>query len=173
MTYINTIKELEDKLSEPSIHLVDDMAKLEGDIIILGVGGKMGPSLAKLAKRAFDSVGIEKKIIGVSRFSKKGLYEELSTFGIECIKIDLLDDSALSHLPFCKNVIYMAGNKFGTVGKEHFTWAMNAYLPGRVAAKYKNSNIVVFSTGNVYPFVPIDSGGAAENVKPSPLNTSL
>lgn len=169
MTYINTIKELEDKLSEPSKLLINDMAKIEGDIMILGVGGKMGPTLAKLAKRAIDSVGMEKKIIAASRFSKVKLYEELSELGIECIKADLLDDAALSQLPNCKNVIYMAGNKFGTSGNEHFTWAMNAYLPGRVAEKYKDSNIVVFSTGNVYPFVPIESGGATENIKPSPI----
>jgi len=169
MKQINTIYELEDKLSEPSRSLIEDIAKIEGDIMILGLGGKMGPTLAKLAKKAIQIAGVDKKIIGVSRFSNENLYQELVDFGIECIKTDLLDDSALNNLPDCKNVIYMAGNKFGTAGNEHFTWAMNAYLPGRVAEKYKHSNIVVFSTGNIYPFVPIDSGGAVESVKPAPI----
>jgi nucleoside-diphosphate-sugar epimerase len=166
---IGTIAELEEKLSRPSTRLIADMAKIEGDIMILGLGGKMGPTLAKLAKRALDEAGIDKRVIGASRFSNKGLFQELMDFGIECIQVDLLDDKALMKLPDAKNVIYMAGNKFGTVGNEHFTWAMNAYLPGRVSEKYKNSNIVVFSTGNVYPFTPIDSGGATEEIKPSPI----
>lgn len=169
MIHINSIEELENKLSDPSKLLIEDIIKIEGDIMILGLGGKMGPTLAKLAKKAIDVAGINKKIIGVSRFSNETLFQELTDFGIECIKTDLLDDAALSNLPDCKNVIYMAGNKFGTAGNEHFTWAMNAYLPGRVAEKYKNSNIVVFSTGNVYPFVQIDSGGAIETIKPSPI----
>lgn len=166
---IETITELEEKLSRPSTRLIADMAKIEGDIMILGLGGKMGPSLAKLAKRAMDATGMEKKVMGASRFSNNGLYQELTEFGIKCIPMDLLDDKALLKLPHAKNVIYMAGNKFGTAGNEHFTWTMNAYLPGRISEKYKDSNIVVLSTGNVYPFLPIDSGGATEKVKPSPV----
>ena len=166
---IATIAQLEDKLSEPSERLINDIAKIEGDIMILGLGGKMGPTLAKLAKRAIDEAGIAKKIIGASRFSNESLFQELTDFGIECIEVDLLSDQDLMQLPEVKNVIYMAGNKFGTSGKEHFTWAMNAYLPGRVSEKYKGSRIVVFSTGNIYPFVPINSGGAIEQTKPSPI----
>lgn len=166
---IGTIAELEKKLSAPSQRLINDIAKIDGDILILGLGGKMGPSLAKLAKNAIDAAGISKKVIGASRFSNVGLFQELTDFGIECIKVDLLDDLKLIALPDVKNVIYMAGNKFGTVGNEHFTWAMNAYLPGRVAEKYGDSRIVVFSTGNVYPFVPVDSSGATEETDPSPL----
>jgi len=166
---MTTIAQLEDKLSEPSERLIDDIAKIEGDIMILGLGGKMGPTLAKLAKRAIDEAGITKKIMGASRFSNEGLFQELTDFGIECIKADLLNDHDLMELPDVKNVIYMAGNKFGTFGNEHFTWAMNAYLPGRVCEKYKGSRIVVFSTGNVYPFVPINSGGATEETKTSPI----
>lgn len=166
---ITTIAELENKLSEPSERLLNDIAKIDGDILILGLGGKMGPTLAKLAKRAIDITGIKKKVLGASRFSNEGLFQQLTDFGIECIKVDLLDDYALMQLPEVENVIYMAGNKFGTIGNEHFTWAMNAYLPGRVSEKYKASNIVVFSTGNVYPFMPIESGGATEEVKPSPI----
>lgn len=166
---IATIAELEEQLSKPSKRLIEDISKIEGDIMILGLGGKMGPTLAKLAKRAIDAAGSTKKVIGASRFSNQNLFQELTDFGIECIKVDLLDDEALMKLPKVKNVIYMAGNKFGTSGNEHFTWAMNAYLPGRVSERYKESKIVVFSTGNIYPFMPIDSGGAKEEVKPSPI----
>lgn len=166
---IKSKAELEKQLSKPSERLIGDIAKIKGDIMILGLGGKMGPTLAKLAKNAIDAAGISKKVMGASRFSDEVLFQELTDFGIECIKTDLLNDKSLMELPEAENIIYMAGNKFGTSGNEHFTWAMNAYLPGRVAEKYKNSNIVVFSTGNVYPFMPIDSGGATEAIKPSPI----
>ena len=166
---METVEELENKLSQPSERLIEDVAKIQGDVMILGLGGKMGPSLAKLLKRAIVAAGISKKVMGASRFSNETLYKELTDFGIECHKADLLNDAALNGLPDAKNVIYMAGNKFGTAGNEHFTWAMNAYLPGRVAERYKKSNIVVFSTGNIYPFMPIESGGATENVRPSPV----
>ena len=166
---IENIDELEKKLSEPSERLIADIAKIKGDIMILGLGGKMGPSLAKLAKRAIDAAGIPKKVMGASRFSNEKLFKELTDFGIDCIKVDLLDDYALKQLPDVDNIIYMAGNKFGTSGNEHFTWAMNAYLPGRVSEKYKDAKIVVFSTGNVYPFLPVDGGGATEKIKPSPI----
>jgi nucleoside-diphosphate-sugar epimerase len=166
---VKTIAELEEQLSRPTKRLIADMKKIKGDIMILGLGGKMGPTLAKLAKNAIDAVGISKKVMGASRFSDEDLFQELTDFGIECIKCDLLEDKSLMQLPDVENIIYMAGNKFGTSGNEHFTWAMNAYLPGRVSEKYKNSKIVVFSTGNVYPFMPIESGGATEDVKPSPI----
>jgi nucleoside-diphosphate-sugar epimerase len=166
---MRTLEELDNKLSEPSARLVADVAKIKGDIMILGLGGKMGPSLAKLLKRAIDSAGISKKILGASRFSDEALYKELTDFGIECHKVDLLNDDALQGLPTTENVIYMAGNKFGTAGNEHFTWAMNSYLPGRVAEHYKKANIVVFSTGNVYPFTPPQTGGASEEIRPSPI----
>jgi len=166
---MKTVEELELKLSEPSDRLVMDVSKIKGDILILGLGGKMGPTLAKLLKKAIDRAGVSKRIMGASRFSNEAMYNELSDFGIECHKVDLLNDNALKGLPDAENIIYMAGNKFGTAGNEHFTWAMNAYLPGRVAERYKNSNIVVFSTGNIYPFMPIESGGATESVRPSPI----
>jgi nucleoside-diphosphate-sugar epimerase len=165
---INSIEELENMLSTPSAELVKDMAQVEGDILILGVGGKMGPSLAKLAIRAVKLAGSNKKVIGVSRFSEEGLQQELEREGIETIAIDLLDDVQLQSLPEVENVIYMAGKKFGTTGQEHFTWAMNTYLPGRVGEKFKNSRMVVFSSGNIYPFVSYGSGGASEEVSPDP-----
>lgn len=166
---MKTIEELESKLTEPSHNLVDDIAELEGDIIILGVGGKMGPSLAKLAKNAIDQAGVSKKVIGVSRFSSKDAQQDLESVGIETVAADLLNENDLQQLPEAENVIYMAGNKFGTTGKEYFTWAMNAYLPGRVAEKYKNSRIVSFSSGNVYPLTPIYRAGASEEQPPEPV----
>lgn len=166
---ITNTKELEEKLSQPTPELISDLGEIDGDIMILGVGGKMGPSLAKLAVNAINEGGFRKKVIGVSRFSNKKTRSQLEEFGVETIAGDLLNEDFLKSLPDCKNVIYMAGNKFGTAGNEHFTWAMNAYLPGRVAEKYRESRIVVFSSGNIYPFMPIESKGASEAVKPSPL----
>lgn len=157
------------KLLHPSNDLVAEIAELDGDILILGVGGKMGPALATLAKEAIDKAGVNKKIIGVARFSDPGLQEELNDKGIETICSDLLEDDQLKALPDAKNVLYLAGTKFGTTGKEAFTWAMNSYLPGRVAQRYKNSRVVVFSTGNVYPLTPVSMGGADETLTPQPI----
>ena len=163
------IQEMYRQLLKPSADLISDITKLDGDILILGVGGKMGPALAKLAKQAITDAGINKKVIGVSRFSETGLEERLNKEGIETYHADLLEDVELSKLPEVRNVLYLAGTKFGTTGKESFTWAMNAYLPGRVAQKYRESRIVVFSTGNVYPFSPVSQGGVTEDQLPEPV----
>ncbi|SHG30362.1 Nucleoside-diphosphate-sugar epimerase [Fodinibius roseus] len=166
---MKSLEELEDRLSKPSDRLIKDVKKIEGDIMILGVGGKMGPSMAKLATRAFKACGSDQKVIGVSRFSDPGQREELDDYGIETIAADLLNEEELQALPEPGNVLYLVGKKFGTSGNEHLTWAMNAYLPGRVAEKFKNSNIVAFSSGNIYPFVPYGSGGATEQTDPGPV----
>lgn len=166
---MNRLSELEQELLKPSQELIKNIYELKGDILILGVGGKMGPSLAKLAKRAVDQAGVQKRIIGVSRFSEKGLQEELEADGIETYAADLLNENHLASLPDAANVLYLAGTKFGTTGKESFTWAMNAYLPGRVAERYKHSRIVAFSTGNVYPFTPVSSGGPSEDYPTGPV----
>lgn len=158
-----------EELLQPSEALIADMARLEGDILILGVGGKIGPSLAKLAKQAVDASGVPRRVIGASRLSEPGLREELEAAGVEAIAADLLNEADLAALPDAKNVLYLAGTKFGTTGKEAFTWAMNAYLPGRVAEKYRHSKIVVYSTGNVYPLVPVFSGGADESTPTGPI----
>ncbi|MEK6781203.1 MAG: NAD-dependent epimerase/dehydratase family protein [Bacteroidota bacterium] len=157
------------KLLEPSDAVIEDVASLDGDILILGVGGKMGPSLARLARQSLNMAGVNKKIIAVSRFSEPGLQDKLNKEGIETIPADLLEDDQLQKLPDIKNVLYLAGTKFGTQGKEPFTWAMNTYLPGRVAVKYRHSRIVVFSTGNVYPLTPVILKGATENQLPEPI----
>ena len=166
---MNKIEVVYKNLLQPSDDLVTDIAGIDGDIIILGVGGKMGPGLANVAKQAIAKAGISKKVIGVARFSEPGLQQRLQKDGIETLNADLLNDDQLFALPEVKNVLYLAGTKFGTSGNEPFTWAMNAYLPGRVAQKFKNSRIVVFSTGNVYPLVPVVGGGATEDVTPEPI----
>jgi dTDP-4-dehydrorhamnose reductase len=168
LRYMNINSTYQDLL-KPSEDLVNDVAKLDGDIIILGAGGKMGPDLARLAKQAIDIAGVKKEVIAVARFSESGLQKELQGYGIKTIPTDLLADDELQRLPVTKNVLYLAGMKFGTTGKEPLTWAMNSYLPGRVAEKFKTSRIVVFSTGNVYPLMPISSGGATEKEVPAPV----
>jgi nucleoside-diphosphate-sugar epimerase len=166
---MKTIEQLERELAKPSEALIKDLTQIEGEIMLLGIGGKMGPSLARLAKNALKEAGLNKKIYGASRFSDKSLQKELENDGVETIAVDLLDDAQLQKLPDVRNVIYMAGNKFGTTGNEHFTWAMNSYLPGRVAEKYMDSRIVVFSTGNVYPLTPVFNGGATEETPTGPV----
>lgn len=156
-------------LLKPSDALIKDVAAINGDIMILGAGGKMGPALARLAKQAVVNTGVNKKIIAVSRFSEPGLQDSLNSEGIETISADLLDDAQLKSIPDAPNILYLAGTKFGTSGNESFTWAMNAYLPGRVAERFSKSNIVVFSTGNVYHLTPVTLGGATETDMPKPV----
>src|SRR5689334_11426622 len=151
MTTINNEAELEERLSWPSDADAAALAAMEGDLLILGAGGKMGPSLAKLARRAADKAGVKKRIIAVARFSEANLPAELAAQGIETIASDLLELGELEKLPDIPNVIFMAARKFGTAGAEYLTWAMNTHLPGLVASRYHNSRIVTFSTGNVYP----------------------
>ena len=166
---IHTEPQLEFYLSEPTSAVVEAVAALKGDILILGVGGKMGPTLAKQAKLAVERAGIAKKVIGVSRFSTPGVREDLHAAGIETITADLLSESSLQNLPEIENVILMAGRKFGSTDNESLTWAMNGYMPGRVAEKLRDSRLVVFSTGNVYPLTPISHGGATECSPVAPI----
>lgn len=160
---------LEQEILKPSAALIEDVSRIKGDIMLLGVAGKMGPSMARVARQAVDIAGTGQRIIGVSRFSDPASREALEASGVETIAADLLNEAELAALPDAPNVIYLAGHKFGTTGKEAFTWAMNAYLPGRVAEKYCNSNIVAFSSGNVLPFVPVTSGGVSEETTPEPI----
>lgn len=166
---IKTESQLELYLSEPTTEVISAIASLEGDILILGVGGKMGPSLARLAKRAIDCAGVAKKVIGVSRFTTPGIQESLHEVGVETIIADLLSENSLQNLPDIQNVIFMAGRKFGSTGNEDLTWALNTYMPGRVAEKFRDSRVVVFSTGNVYPLTPISHGGATESSTVAPI----
>lgn len=166
---MKTVSALEEFMTRPSTELIEDMKRIDGDILILGVGGKMGPTLAILAKRAIDEANLDKKVIGVSRFSNEEEREKLEKAGIETIAVDLLDEEALSSLPDVKNVIFMVGHKFGTKGNEHFTWLMNTYLPGRVANKYRTSRIVAFSSGNIYPLTDIVKGNCSEDTSTDPI----
>nr|WP_295934426.1 NAD(P)-dependent oxidoreductase [uncultured Dyadobacter sp.] len=166
---MNGIEFLEEQLLQPSQALIEDMKSIEGDIMILGAGGKIGPSIARLTKQAIERAGLDKRVIAVSRFSEPGLTEELNAEGIQTIVANILDDSQLQDLPEVENVLYLAGQKFGTASNEPYTWAMNTYLPGRVAEKFRKSRIVVYSTGNVYPFTPVGSGGATEEMRADPV----
>ena len=157
-------EELEEFMSRPSRALIDDLASLDGDIMILGASGKMGPTLARLAKRAAP----EKTVIGVARFSETGIRDRLDSWSVETIKADLMDREALGDLPKSKNIIFMAGRKFGSSGSEDLTWAMNVYCPALVAEAFRDQRIVAFSTACVYPFVPVASGGATEDLAPNP-----
>src|SRR5262249_35057577 len=158
---IPDVEALEELLCRPSQALVDDLARVDGDIMVLGVGGKMGPTLAGLAKAALP----ERRIIGVARFSEDGVENWLRRRGIETIQCDLLDEAALRRLPQASNIIFMAGRKFGAEGNPPLTWAMNAHVPALVAQAFRNSRIVAFSTGCIYPFVPVD-GKAADEAMP-------
>ncbi len=168
-TLINTETQLESYLSEPTGEVIKAVAALEGDILILGVGGKMGPTLAKQAKFAIERAGVAKKVIGVSRFSTPTVQEDLQAAGIETIPADLLSENSLQNLPEIENVILMAGRKFGSTGNESLTWAMNGYMPGRIAERFRDSRLVVFSTGNVYPLTPVSHGGATECSPVAPI----
>lgn len=151
-------------MTRPSAQLAADLARADGDILVLGAGGKMGPTLARMAKRAVPG----KRVIGVARFSEKGLRERLESQGVECIACDLLEREALERLPRAKNVVFMAGHKFGAAGEPSFTWAMNVAVPFLVAQTWRESRIVVFSTACVYPFVDVTGQGAAEDVATLP-----
>ena len=154
--------QLDELLSEPTPAVIETMRRLKGDMILLGVAGKMGPTLARMAARASGAAGVERRIIGVARFSTPGVREQLEDWGVETIQCDLLDPAALDTLPGAPNVVYMAGMKFGATGNESQTWAMNCFLPGMVSRKYAQSRIVAFSTGNVYGLYPVAGGGARE-----------
>lgn len=166
---MKNLKRIRAQLVEPSQGLVEDFKRLDGDILILGVGGKMGTDLALLARETIERSGMPRRVIGVSRFSSDDIRQGLEKQGIETIAIDLSDEGQLASLPDVKNVIYMAGKKFGTTGEEHTTWGMNTYIPGRVADKYRESNIVAFSTGNVYPLSFVGGGGSSEEDRPDPV----
>jgi len=169
-TEIKSVQELEEFLARPSESDIAAMGRRDGDLLILGVGGKMGPSLARRAHRAAEQAGVRKKIIAVARFSDNQLRASLASEGIETLAVDLLEPGALSKLPDVPNVIFMAARKFGTTGSEDLTWAMNTLLPGLVAERYRASRIVAFSTGNVYPLRHAMEGGAIESTPVAPVS---
>lgn len=155
---------LEDYLATPSRALMQDLARIDGDLMILGAGGKMGPTLARLARNALPG----RRVIAVARFSEPGLRAALEARGVETIACDLLDAGALAALPHCANVVFMAGRKFGADADNPLTWAMNTHVPALVAEAFRRSRIVAFSTACVYPFVPVNGQGADESEPPNP-----
>jgi nucleoside-diphosphate-sugar epimerase len=159
---VDSIEDLERCLSEPSEADRTFMRGVEGDILILGAGGKMGPSLAKLAKRAAEEAGVRKRIMAVSRFTSEAARRDLEASGIEVVSCDLLNPAEVRQLPQCENVLYLAGRKFGSTGRPDLTWAMNAIAPALAAYHYRRSRVVVFSTGNVYGLRDVASGGSRE-----------
>jgi nucleoside-diphosphate-sugar epimerase len=165
---IQNVAQLEQSLSEPSRGVIETVAALDGDFIVLGAAGKMGPSLTRMIHRALDAAGLQRRVIAVSRFSSRAARAELDSHGIETIECDLLDEDAVQQLPDAANVVYLAGMKFGSTGQEALTWAMNSFLPAIICKKFRRSRIVAFSTGNVYGMTPVDSGGSRESDPPAP-----
>lgn len=161
--------ELEELLSRPTAPALAALAQLDSDLVILGVSGKMGPTLARMAQRAITQLGLPYKVYGVARFSQPGTREALEEQGVTTIACDLLDREALATLPDSKNIIFMAGQKFGTTGNQHMTWAINTYLPALACERYSGARIVAFSTGNVYPLTPIVEGGSQEGDAVQPV----
>lgn len=164
-----TVAELDDALSEPPPGVIECLGRLPGDILVLGVGGKMGPTLARMARRASDAAGVRRRVVGVSRFSTPGLPEQLAAWGVETLACDLLDEQAVAALPRLENVVFMAGYKFGAQADPARTWAMNCYLPALIGNHFRHSRIAAFSTGNVYGLVPASGGGSREDDPPRPV----
>lgn len=162
---IEDVNILEDILSTPDKALQNDLSGLDGDIMILGVGGKVGPTLSLMAKRAAP----DKRVIGVARFTDPDIKRRLERGGVETIQCDLLEHEEVEKLPRVKNIIYMAGKKFETDGMEPYTWAMNAVVPSFVGGHFRDSRMVVFSTLCVYPFAPVTGPGWDESCKTTPL----
>jgi nucleoside-diphosphate-sugar epimerase len=160
---------LDRHLWEPTSEVVDDLAAVDGDVLLLGAGGKLGPSLARMARAALDAAGSARRVVAVSRFSEPGRRDELASAGVETVVADAADPTALAGLPEAANIVYLVGRKFGTHGDEWTTWATNTYLPARVAERYAGARIAAFSTGNVYPLTPVGSGGADEHTPPGPV----
>lgn len=161
--------DLENMLSEPSQALIDMMARLKGDIVILGIAGKMGVSLGHMAVRAVSASRVKRKITGVSRFSSEGDREALDSYGVETVQADLMNQSSVNDLPDAENILYMVGRKFGTAGSEPLTWAVNTLLPTMICRRYAKSNIVAFSTGCVYPLEEVSGSGSSELTPPGPI----
>ncbi len=166
---IDSVETLEELLSRPTPAVVDMMTRLDGDILFLGAGGKMGPTMARMAKRATDEAGVSRRILAASRYSNPEAEASIQAQGIETLRCDLLDPAQVAELPKSPNVIYMAGMKFGATGQQALTWAMNTWLPSVVCQHFSESRIAAFSTGNVYGLTPLTQGGSAETDALSPV----
>src|SRR5262249_24603972 len=155
---ISSEAELDDLLSEPTPAVVETLGRLPGDLLLLGVAGKKGASLARMARRAPDAAGGRRRVNGRARLSPRG-GASLCAHAIETIRCDLLNEDELARLPDVENVVFMAGRKFGSTGGEWLTWAMNCDLPAVICRRYQHSRIVAFSSGNIYGLTPVRQGG--------------
>ncbi len=163
------LEALEENLSEPSAALVDDLEQMQGDWIFIGAGGKMGPTMVRMASKALERAGSSAQVFAVSRFSDANARASLQRHGIETIAADVLDREAVGQLPDADNVVFMLGMKFGLTENPSLAWAMNTQAPARVAERFAASRIVAFSSGNVYPYLPADSRGANEETVTTPV----
>ncbi len=164
MRPILNVADLEDQLSQPTAGVLETLGSIPGDVMVLGAGGKMGPTLARMVRRAMDQLGQrDRKVFAASRFSSPAVAAELRSQGVETITCDLMDRDAVAKLPDAPNVICMAGQKFGTSQAPELTWVMNTLVPAVIAERYAASRMVVFSTGCVYPLVSVDGPGSQED----------
>ena len=161
--------ELEELLSRPTPGVVETLSSLRGDLVVLGAGGKMGPTLARMARRALAAADSRSRVIAVARFSSEQARAALEAAGVRVVACDLLSRAAVDRLPDAAAAVFMLGAKFGTTGSEALTWATNSYGAALAAERYAGIPTVVFSTGNVYPLVPVDCGGATEDTPPAPV----
>lgn len=164
-----SVQELDEQLSEPRAETITALARCPGDLMILGAGGKMGPTLALMARRAFDADGSARRVFAVSRWTSAETEREVRSAGVDTIHCDLLSSEAVSGLPRVPNVVFMAGQKFGTTGSPALTWGMNTLVPALCAERLRDSRIVAFSTGNVYALTPADGQGSRESDAPGPV----
>lgn len=166
---IENPEQLDELLSRPGPAAIDALGRAAGDVMVLGAGGKMGPTLARMLRRAADAVGAPRTVIAVSRFRDPEIGRRLLECGVETLAGDLADRAFVDGLPEAPNIFFLSGMKFGSAGNEPLTWGMNAYVPALVCERFPRSRIVAFSTGNVYGLVPIASGGSKESDPPAPI----
>ena len=160
---------IDSRFTEPREETLAALRECPGDVVVLGAGGKMGPSLTAMLARAVKSLGDRRRVLAVSRWSDRKAAKALGAMGVEIIECDLLNPADVERLPDAPNVLFLAGQKFGTQDRPSVTWAMNTLVPANAARRYAGSRIVAFSTGNVYPLTPVESGGATETTPVGPV----
>ena len=165
---MNSSQELLERITRPSPRLIDDIAKISGDIMIVGAGGKVGPSLAVTARRACEAAGLTKRILAVSKLDDPAAAETMRHWGVQVVEADLLDSQQLDALPEMDNILFLAGRKFGTYKNQADTWAANVLLPAKICERFPKAGIVAFSTGNIYGDRPARCGGSVETDAPNP-----
>jgi len=167
---IKSEEELEEILSRPYRETIEDLKHIDGDFMVLGAGGKIGPSLVMMLARAFENIDPERKIYAVSRFSRRNVLNKLSSYkNVIVLEKDLSDKKSVEDLPEVRNIIYMVGRKFGTEEDPGLTWVTNVYIPALVIERFKRSRFIIYSTGNVYPLVHVSTGGSREEDQPEPV----